>query len=193
MAITSTPGAPGDTVPEPEPEPRPSVARRPTGVLIAGVAAVVVVGAVAGLGVADLTVGSRKRADEAAQLASSTSTSSPSTLPGTVATSVAPATSGAPPSSAVDTSAPASSSTSVASSSTSASSTTLTPSTTQTPRTAPQSTEPVTTAPSAPAAIQVAFSQDQSGALVVPRKGTAMIQLTNSGGQEGQWLLRVNG
>jgi hypothetical protein len=33
----------------------------------------------------------------------------------------------------------------------------------------------------------VAYSQAGDGALVVPRNGTAIIQLTNSGGQQGQW------
>ncbi|MBI2703790.1 MAG: hypothetical protein HYX32_00655 [Actinobacteria bacterium] len=42
-----------------------------------------------------------------------------------------------------------------------------------------------------PAAINVVYSQGSSGALLVPRNGSAQIQLTNAGEQAGQWTLTL--
>jgi hypothetical protein len=43
------------------------------------------------------------------------------------------------------------------------------------------------TSTATPATIEVAFSQGSDGALAVPRNGTASIELTNTGGERGQW------
>jgi hypothetical protein len=40
-----------------------------------------------------------------------------------------------------------------------------------------------------PAAITIYYSQDSSGALVIPRGGSGIIQLANTGGQSGQWTM----
>jgi hypothetical protein len=162
--------------------------RRSQLLLGAGVGAVGVLGLVIGLGVADLT--------GPHQGAVASTGGGPPAAAAPPAPSAAPSPGSAPGSSttaAPTTTAPASTSTTAADTSSSSSSSTVTTtassSSSTTPSTAVATSSVATLPPStaAPATIEVAFSQDSDGALVVPRNGTATIELTNTGGERGQW------
>lgn len=158
-----------------------------------GVAFIALVGAFAGLAAAGLTGG--KRTQEIAKPASTapSNTAGPSTTaaPGS-SSSELPTSTTLPPSS----SSSSSPSSSTSSSSPSSSTTTTRPTTTR-PTTTVTVTVPSTVITNTPqtvylAAINVVYSQDSSGTLVIPKNGRALIQLSNSGGESGQWLFTLN-
>lgn len=157
-----------------------------------GVAAIAIVGAFAGLAAAGLT-GSRQP-QEAAR--------SPATPPFVTTSRIAPVTSEAQPASTDGTSTsvapteppPSSTVESTASTEATAKTGTSTSSTRQPSPTTVRSPQTSTTRrTTAPPFINVAYSQDSSGTLLIPRWGTAMIQLTNTGGEAGEWIMNLSG
>lgn len=183
-------GAPGEA--SPGPDRQRGGAARPA-VLVGGIG-VVLVGLILGLGVADLTSRDSGGSPEAAPPPSTTdapapaarsepppTTVAPSEPPATVAPSTAPPTTAAP-ATAVSTTTTARPVTTA----TSAPAATSTPSTIAEP-------EVTTTVAAPPPAIQVSYSQDGTGSLVVPQRAPATILLTNTGGTSGQFLLRATG
>lgn len=149
------------------------------GVATAGVA---IVGLVAGLGVAGLAGGKGTRELARGRLATTTLTTVPPPAPEMPEVPPAP-----------ETSTSSSSSSSSTSSSTRPSSTSTTTSTSvaTTVVTETVTVPPTETVPLAPAAINVVYSQSSSGELLVPRNGSALIQLVNVGGQDGQWTMTL--
>lgn len=138
---------------------------------------VVLAGLGSGLWVADVTSRPKRTETATAPGSTTTSTAAPETTPiDSVTTEPAlPSTTASSPSTTPTSTMP-----------TTTVSTFLTTTTRPPTTTAPPTTQPP------PALISVSYLQDPSGRLVVPPGGSATLTLVNTGGQPGQWFLRVS-